>query len=790
MQWNQNTIRRLEQTILDGSVDFASTAEAITGTSTTKATSPATLKGATERVFSGTAPPPALRYLNAAAGTVTCPDPGPLQTQCTLVFRVRGPMSASPSTQVIASQYNVSGQFSWLIQRNATSGRGEFGGSVAGSGPVTPAPVSASLPIAGADEVGAYSLDSSVSNLTAWQYDGTTWTSLGAGPTLASFTTFDSNSYIRIGAFQTSTNPFNGRIYSVEMRTGLDPAAGTVLWRFDASDYPGFGTVYTDPRGQVWTLTADGSILNNDGNVAIDGATPDEGDAYIDETTGVTRISRSGVWRATSARTYIDVTAPEFGATGDGTTNDAVAIQKALTAATPSQFNTATATVLFPPGNYFIGTTGLTARSSIRMMSGAYLTCTGMTGTALLVDTASKAEIQVDIRKALQWFTAVETTSVGLRVSSSDYVRTKAIVEGFGIGVDLYGDGAGTAYGVVDSVTLKDNMIGLRCTGVSAGWGHQHEIRGMFRMTPAYAGVTGTRYVQLVAGNNVTFVNVSFEGDAPEYTAEITSPYSMFLNCRFEGSSPIAYGANSSGGWIIGGYDNYGPNPTGAAGLDITILSGGTRPSILSTAGSQIMSSSVGSQEGMIFRNISSDDYGAITTRTILDALRAQLTHAGRLALYSGDGKGSVANPAPVFDLDPVTKRFNIGDSTATATSYITPVSATVNTFVGGWRFARAGTVASSATPTINTDTVDVYVVTAQAAAITSMTTNLTGTPGNGQRFHVAITDNGTARAITWGASFEASTVALPATTVISTRLDVDFIWNATTSKWRCIQVS
>lgn len=103
---------------------------------------------------------------------------------------------------------------------------------------------------------------------------------------------------------------------------------------------------------------------------------------------------------------------------------------------------------------------------------------------------------------------------------------------------------------------------------------------------------------------------------------------------------------------------------------------------------------------------------------------------------------------------------------------------------------ARTGTTASSATPTINTDNVDYYSITALAAAITSFTTNLSGTPTDAQTLWISITDNGTARAITWGASFEASTVALPTTTVISTRLDVGFIWNAATSKWRCVGVA
>lgn len=103
----------------------------------------------------------------------------------------------------------------------------------------------------------------------------------------------------------------------------------------------------------------------------------------------------------------------------------------------------------------------------------------------------------------------------------------------------------------------------------------------------------------------------------------------------------------------------------------------------------------------------------------------------------------------------------------------------------------RVGTTTSHATPTIDTDDYDIYILTAQAEAISSFTTNLSGTPTNGQGLIISITDNGTARAITWGDSFESSgNVTLPTTTVISTRLDVGFLWNSVTSKWRCIAVA
>lgn len=99
----------------------------------------------------------------------------------------------------------------------------------------------------------------------------------------------------------------------------------------------------------------------------------------------------------------------------------------------------------------------------------------------------------------------------------------------------------------------------------------------------------------------------------------------------------------------------------------------------------------------------------------------------------------------------------------------------------------RVGTTTSSATPTINTDNYDVYGLTAQAVDITSFTTNLTGTPTDGQILWVYVV--GTAsRAITWGSSFENGIATLPTTTTTTQRLDVEFMWNAATSKWRCMR--
>jgi hypothetical protein len=98
-------------------------------------------------------------------------------------------------------------------------------------------------------------------------------------------------------------------------------------------------------------------------------------------------------------------------------------------------------------------------------------------------------------------------------------------------------------------------------------------------------------------------------------------------------------------------------------------------------------------------------------------------------------------------------------------------------------------TITSNATPTIATGTFrETFVaITALATAITSFTTNLSGTPANGARMTIRIKDNGTARALTFGSSFEACGASLPTTTTISKRTTIGFVYDTTTSKWGCV---
>lgn len=96
------------------------------------------------------------------------------------------------------------------------------------------------------------------------------------------------------------------------------------------------------------------------------------------------------------------------------------------------------------------------------------------------------------------------------------------------------------------------------------------------------------------------------------------------------------------------------------------------------------------------------------------------------------------------------------------------------------------GSASSNATSyAINADTYATFDITNQTATITGIT--FTGTPSRDQTLWISITGT-TAVAFTLdGTDFEASTLALPTTTVSTDRLDIGFVYNSATSKFRLV---
>ena len=96
--------------------------------------------------------------------------------------------------------------------------------------------------------------------------------------------------------------------------------------------------------------------------------------------------------------------------------------------------------------------------------------------------------------------------------------------------------------------------------------------------------------------------------------------------------------------------------------------------------------------------------------------------------------------------------------------------------------------VAVAAAPAINTDDGDIFTITGLSLAITSLTTNLTGTPAHGEMIMIQITDNGTSRAIAHGAKFVSTSDATMFTaTTANKKLTELFQWDSTAAVWECI---
>jgi len=294
------------------------------------------------------------------------------------------------------------------------------------------------------------------------------------------------------------------------------------------------------------------------------------------------------------------------------------------------------------------------------------------------------------------------------------------------------------------NITSADNNV---CIGHSSG---------QIISTGGSNTVVGT-----LAGNNIDFGqnNVYVGANTP-----VSRPTEDFSN-------EIVIGANADGN---------GPNTTtiGNSSTTNTYLRGALNVSgALGLTGSDTVNQSIATaQTG---GNLTIGGTNGSGTITLGRSTNAQTTDIQAGATASGltktlnIGTGGLAGS---------TTSITIGSTTGTSTT-------TLNGKTSGRIVPRVSTTTSDATPTINTDNTDQYGLTAQAVDITSFTTNLSGTPTDGQKLWIYIVGTA-ARAITWGASFESSTATLPTTTVTTNRLDIGFVWNAATSKWRCVAVA
>lgn len=102
-------------------------------------------------------------------------------------------------------------------------------------------------------------------------------------------------------------------------------------------------------------------------------------------------------------------------------------------------------------------------------------------------------------------------------------------------------------------------------------------------------------------------------------------------------------------------------------------------------------------------------------------------------------------------------------------------------------RVLSAASYTTNTGSSLNGDTTDMFIVTAQTGALKF--NNPSGTPTDGQTLIISVASSTTsARALTWDTAFGSTTVTLPSTTAATTAtLTIGFIWSVSKSLWQCV---
>lgn len=295
------------------------------------------------------------------------------------------------------------------------------------------------------------------------------------------------------------------------------------------------------------------------------------------------------LWFSTQGR-VCDVR--EFGAVGDGTTDDSTAIQAAIDAAATS---TVRGTVWFPPGTYRIVTALRIGLPGLRMCgSSSYRDATGA-GSVLLSGTTGMTMLNLNPTTPT-YLEGVEVSSlvlncnsagtraaIGMQIRNTHLSRLLDIritgASSIGLDVqdeiyDLYGEviditscQVGASFTNPNGASLqKTSFKHLRCYGSTAE-NLLINHNGADMTFICYSGEQGTKGAAITgAGTNITFINPYFErnttADMHFYKPSASSTTMavngcVIINPAFYGQSVSPYAILCTGAYginIIGGY--------------------------------------------------------------------------------------------------------------------------------------------------------------------------------------------------------------------------------------------